>query len=99
MRLLYLLLLTGMLASGFVKASDDKVTDATKYQDIEITVNVNTASAEELATMLTGVGLKKAQQIVDYRTKNGPFNTLNDLINVQGIGSATLQKNADKIIL
>ncbi|MCG6283038.1 ComEA family DNA-binding protein, partial [Vibrio diabolicus] len=35
--------------------------------EIEITVNINTAPAEELATLLKGIGLKKAQAIVEYR--------------------------------
>ncbi len=77
-------------------AADSK-TD--KYEGIEITVNVNSASANEIATMLKGIGEKKAQDIVDYRTEHGPFKTVNDLTNVKGIGEATLKKNEDRIIL
>ncbi len=73
--------------------------DTDKYEGIEITVNVNSASAEEIATMLKGIGEKKAQDIVDYRSEHGPFKSVNDLSNVKGIGAATLKKNEGRIIL
>lgn len=66
---------------------------------IEITVNVNTASAEEISTLLTGIGNKKAQAIVDYRESHGAFKTKQDLTNVKGIGSATVEKNSARILL
>ena len=50
-----------------------------KYSQIEITVNINAAQADELATLLGGVGLKKAQAIVKYRDENGPFQRVEDL--------------------
>ncbi|MGR5212025.1 ComEA family DNA-binding protein [Vibrio rotiferianus] len=70
-----------------------------KHDGIEITVNVNTASAEELATLLKGIGLKKAHDIVEYRQENGPFKTAADLSNVKGIGAATVEKNLQRILL
>ncbi|CAH1532764.1 Transporter [Vibrio rotiferianus] len=70
-----------------------------KHEGIEITVNVNTASAEELATLLKGIGLKKANDIVEYRQENGPFKAAADLSNVKGIGSATVEKNLQRILL
>ncbi len=53
-------------------------------------VNINSASKEELDG-LKGIGPAKAQAIVDYRRKNGPFKTVDDLENVPGIGPATLK--------
>lgn len=57
-------------------------------------VNINTASAAEIASSLNGIGLAKAQAIVTYREQNGPFTNVNDLQLVKGVGSKTLEKNA-----
>lgn len=56
-------------------------------------VNVNTASAAELAEDIKGVGLAKAQAIVDFRELNGEFLQLEELTQVKGIGAATVEKN------
>lgn len=60
------------------------------------TVNINTATVETLAA-LDGVGEAKAQAIIDFRSKNGPFQSAEDLVQVSGIGERTLQKNADRL--
>lgn len=62
-------------------------------------VNINTASADELAKMMNGVGIKKAQSIVSYREQYGPFKTIDDLKQVPGIGSALLERNRDHLSL
>ena len=62
-------------------------------------VNVNEASAEQLAENLQGVGLKKAKAIVEYRRQNGAFQSESDLLNVKGIGEETLDKNKSNIRL
>lgn len=54
-------------------------------------VNINTASVEQLQT-LPGIGLTKAQSIVDDRQANGPFRIPEDLIRVSGIGEGTLNE-------
>ena len=53
-------------------------------------VNVNTATQDELDS-LKGVGPVKARAIVDYRAKNGPFKSVDELRNVTGIGQKTLE--------
>jgi competence protein ComEA len=53
-------------------------------------VNVNTATAAELET-LPGIGEVIAQAIVDHRTENGPFGSVEELLDVTGIGDATLE--------
>lgn len=60
-------------------------------------VDINTANAKTLASAMTGVGVKRAQTIVDYRVKNGPFKSVDDLANVKGIGKSTIDKNRDSI--
>ncbi|MFB9158061.1 ComEA family DNA-binding protein [Chromobacterium violaceum] len=53
-------------------------------------VNLNTATPQQLEA-LKGIGPAKAKAIVDYRTKNGPFKTVDDLKKVSGIGDKTLE--------
>lgn len=62
-------------------------------------VNINQADAAMLSTELNGIGEKKAQAIIDYRTQNGPFNSVEDLQNVKGISDKTIEKNRDKMTL
>ena len=54
-------------------------------------VNINTATKEEL-TSLKGVGDKRAQDIIDYRTKNGNFKSVDDLEKVPGIGPGLMKQ-------
>jgi len=62
-------------------------------------VNVNSASAEEIAEALKGVGLSKAEAIVDYRNANGKFKHIDEMINVKGIGIRTVDINREFILL
>lgn len=56
-------------------------------------LDVNLATAEQLAAVMVGVGQKKAQAIIEYRETNGAFNALDELIFVKGIGPSLLKKN------
>ena len=60
-------------------------------------VNINKANAELLATVMKGVGEKRAKAIVAYRKQHGPFKTVSQLSNIKGIGEATLLKNKGRI--
>jgi len=59
-------------------------------------VNVNTADAETIAKELKGIGMSKAQAIVEYREANGHFETVEQLTEVKGIGLKTVEKTARK---
>lgn len=61
-------------------------------------VSINKAGISELTT-LDGIGEAKAQAIIDYREKNGAFKTLEDLMNVSGIGEKAFEKIKDNIEL
>lgn len=60
-------------------------------------LNINTATAKQLATTMTGVGIHKAEMIVDYRESHGPFQNLDQLKKVKGIGDKTLDENRDQL--
>ncbi len=62
-------------------------------------VNINSADAIELADALEGIGQSKAEAIVAYRDQNGPFNSVESLTAVRGIGVATVEKNVEYILL
>ncbi|WP_354671193.1 ComEA family DNA-binding protein [Thiohalobacter sp. IOR34] len=60
-------------------------------------IDINQASAEQLAGNLQGIGLQKAAAIVAYREQNGPFRRVEDLARVKGIGPATVEANRERI--
>ena len=60
-------------------------------------VNINTADAETISEELKGIGLSKAEAIVEYRDKHGPFRSPEDLSLVKGIGERTVEINRDDI--
>jgi len=62
-------------------------------------VNINTADAKTLAANINGVGNKKAEEIVQYRDKYGPFKSADDLAKVKGIGPNLIEKNRDILLV
>ena len=62
-------------------------------------VDINSADAATLDRALKGVGPKTAAAIVDYRTKQGPFKSVDELAKVNGIGPALVEKNRANITL
>ncbi len=55
-------------------------------------LDLNTATVEELDAQLEGIGPTKAQAIVAYRETNGPFSSVEQLLEVDGIGPSTLER-------
>lgn len=62
-------------------------------------VDINTADAKTLAANINGVGNKKAEEIVQYRDKHGPFKSADDLVKVKGIGPSLIEKNRDILLV
>ena len=60
-------------------------------------VDINSADLETLSRELNGVGAAKARAIVEYREANGAFASVDELLEVKGIGMAILEKNRNKI--
>jgi competence protein ComEA len=84
-------LLLPSLALAEISAPDPISDEGT--ETVLLYVNINTDSAEKMADLLNGIGLTKAQAIIDFRDANGPFLAIEDLLQVPGIGAATLDKN------
>lgn len=93
-----ILALFSLVCSSIVPVSAFASDKGTAVASIQ-TVNINTATAEQLASGLKGVGMKKAQAIVEYRKKVGKFVKVEQLAEVKGIGAATIEKNRAAIKL
>ena len=59
-------------------------------------ININTATASELET-ISGVGESTAKSIIEYRTKVGKFSSIEEIMNVSGIGENKFEKMKDQI--
>ncbi len=101
--LLFALLASVSLATS---AADVPVAKAQKLEVAQVaavaatqvsTVNINTADAGTLERELLGVGKVKAASIVEHRSANGPFASVDELLEVKGIGAAILEKNRGKL--
>ena len=62
-------------------------------------VNINTASASEIADALNGIGMSKAQAIVEYREAYGAFSRADEIVFVRGIGESTFENNKNDILV
>ena len=62
-------------------------------------VDINTADAKTIASNIKGVGLVKATAIVNYREKNGPFKSVDELTQIKGIGPKIIQQNQQNLVI
>jgi competence protein ComEA len=85
------LLSLGMAVQGMAKETSKA--EVAKVEQQTTVVNINQASAEQIAHSLKGIGLKKAEAIVALRTQLGGFKRIEQLLDVKGIGESTLEKN------
>jgi competence protein ComEA len=60
-------------------------------------LDINRASAAEIAAAMNGIGLTKAEAIVAYRDQHGPFKSIDQLAEVKGVGLKTVEKNRELI--
>jgi competence protein ComEA len=88
-RLTSLQLLVAVLIAGFAAGAFAE----------PATVNINAADATVIAEVLDGVGMSRAEAIVEYRRQHGAFADAYDLANVKGIGDRTVELNEDRIRL
>ena len=95
MRLLAYLLIPLLLTASPVAFAEKNRTN--KNFVIPLPININQADASVLDLALDGIGAAKAQAIVEYRELHGPFESIEDLANVKGIGPGTLERNRGRI--
>jgi competence protein ComEA len=99
---LFILLLTGLLTVvGNLALADEAIdTSLSKAMLLEpLAVNINTASAEDMAQSLKGIGVKTAQAIVAYRVSEGLIESPESIMQVKGIGDFTYEANKDAIMV
>lgn len=80
-----------ILSKKEYKKSQEQDTDIVQNTDSDnALININTATPEELQS-LSGIGETRAKAIIEYREKNGKFQTIEDIKNVSGIGDSTFE--------
>jgi len=80
-----------MLGAVSFAAAEKEAVPAKKATVLEGKININTATAKQLM-LLSGIGKKTAENIVEYRTQKGIFAGVDDILKVKGVGKKTLEK-------
>ena len=99
---LFVLLLAGLVALTGNLAMADEMMDKSSVKAMllePMAVNINTASAEEMAESLKGIGIKTAEAIVTFRNDEGLFTSPEAIMAVKGIGDFTFEVNKDIIMV
>ncbi len=82
----------------YVPNKNEQVQEAAAASQGEGKVQINAASKEQLEK-ITGIGSRKAESILKYREEHGPFQKIEDLLEIDGIGVKSLEKIKDQIII
>ena len=90
------------MAAGSAVPMGLGVSSASAQSEVQVasqpqSVDLNSASAEQLAATLVGVGAAKAQAIIRYRDEVGPFRSVEELEEVKGIGPSIVKRNMSRI--
>ncbi len=85
------------LFSGPVFATTQPVSPPVVVELQQATLDLNKADAVTLQRELSGIGKTKAEAIVAYREENGEFASVDELLEIKGIGKALLERNRDKL--
>ncbi|UVW36100.1 helix-hairpin-helix domain-containing protein [SAR92 clade bacterium H455] len=91
--------LIALAGSAPALAASAEKTSSSVAEQAQQQVNINSASAADIAKSLKGIGLKTAEAIVAYRDAHGAFKSLESITMVKGVGSKTLKKNSARILL
>jgi len=82
----------------YVPNENEQVQEVAAIAKGEGKVQINAASKEQLEK-ITGIGSRKAESILKYREEHGPFQKIEDLLEIDGIGAKSLEKIKDQIII
>ncbi|GLV62377.1 competence protein ComE [Bacillus mycoides] len=82
----------------YIPSKNEPVQEGAASSKKEGKVQINTASKEQLEK-ITGIGSRKAESILKYREEHGPFQKIEDLLEIDGIGTKSLEKIKDQIII
>jgi competence protein ComEA len=93
----FLIVLFTVMSLPLRAGNVNETSEVTSSQEIQV-VDINKADIETL-TLLKGIGEKKAKAIVAYRELHGKFDSVDELLNVKGIGEKMLQHNMERIKL
>lgn len=93
------ILLAGGIAMLLATAPAVSSAQEQQNEDAARQVNINKADEQVIADVLVGVGAAKARAIVQFREEHGPFTSIDQLLDVNGIGESTLTTNRERITL
>ena len=88
----------GFASTSFAAEKSPAKNLAESVQVVE-KVNINDADAETLSKSLHRVGIKKAEAIIAWRKANGKFTSVDQLLEIKGIGESILAANRDRVVL
>jgi competence protein ComEA len=91
---LFFAVLMALFAPQLVAAQE--LPDSTQQA---VQLDINSADAATIAAALEGVGMVKAEEIVAYREMFGNFSSIEELLEVKGIGAATVERNRHRILV